>query len=111
MKLGKDTDMRRAAADVNLLIQIRDRAVQLAHSLGYSHYAADAGGLFLDLLNVHDAVGLQLAELLAANDGEFGHDVFGIYRHFNRETRVLDRGFCPRFAAPVGKAGQGSQAS
>ena len=58
-------------ADIALLIKIRDRAVCLANSLGYGHYARDSGGLFLDLLNVHQAVGLQLADLLAADDGQF----------------------------------------
>lgn len=91
-------------ADIALLIKIRDRAVCLANSLGYGHYARDSGGFFLDLLSVHQAVGLQLADLLAADDGQFGHDVFGIYRHFDRETRCLNAGFCPRFATPAAGA-------
>ena len=97
----KDAGQQDTHADIALLIKIRDRAVCLASSLGYGHYAQDSGGLFLDLLNVHQAVGLQLTDLLAADDGQFGHDVFGIYRHFDRETRCLNAGFSPRFATPA----------
>lgn len=35
---------------------------------------------------------------LNASDGQFMHDVGGIYKHLNRETGFLDGCFLPRFA-------------
>ena len=42
---------------------------------------------------------LRLNELLATDDGNFGHDVFGIRRHLDRETGKLGGCFLPRFSA------------
>lgn len=44
---------------------------------------------------------LRLADLLAADDFNFAHDVFGIERHLNRETGQLGNFFSPRFSARV----------
>src|SRR3990167_5225936 len=41
---------------------------------------------------------LMLSELLAADDTNFAHDVFGIRAKLNRETGALSDGFVPRFA-------------
>lgn len=41
---------------------------------------------------------LKLRELLAAEDFNFAHDVFGIRRHLNRETAQLGDYFMLRFA-------------
>lgn len=41
---------------------------------------------------------LKLAELLAADDFNFAHDVAGIYRHLDRTTGKLLDCFLPRFA-------------
>lgn len=41
---------------------------------------------------------LKLAELLAADDFNFSHDVAGIYRHLDRTTGKLLDCFLPRFA-------------
>lgn len=43
---------------------------------------------------------LRLAELLAADDFNFVHDVFGISRHICRDTGGLTDNFRPRFAQP-----------
>lgn len=40
---------------------------------------------------------LRLQELLDADDFNFYHDVFGIYRHIDRTTGTLEGGFLPRF--------------
>lgn len=42
---------------------------------------------------------LDLDGLLAANQGDFGHDVLGIRRHLNRRTGLLQDCFLPRYAA------------
>lgn len=57
--------------------------------------------MLLDLSAAHQTIGLCLDELLAADDGNFGHDVFGIQRHMNRDTGKLENGFMPRFAKPA----------
>ena len=41
---------------------------------------------------------LKLAELLAADDFNFAHDVGGINRHIDRETGKLQDCFVPRYA-------------
>lgn len=41
---------------------------------------------------------LRLDDLLAADDMNFAHDVFGIRRHIDRETGKLLDCFLPRFA-------------
>ncbi len=42
---------------------------------------------------------LRLADLLAADDFNFAHDVFGIMRHIDRRTGRLDNHFVPRFCS------------
>ena len=41
---------------------------------------------------------LRLQELLDADDGNFGHDVFGIRKYLDRETGKLTECFSPRFS-------------
>ena len=41
---------------------------------------------------------LDLSALLEAPDSDFAHDVFGIRRHLNRQTKKLEGHFLPRYA-------------
>ena len=44
----------------------------------------------MDVTAVHaNTMKLQLAQLLAADDGDFAHDVFGIRRFINRDNGEL----------------------
>lgn len=43
---------------------------------------------------------LELADLLATDASNFGHDIGGIIQHLDRETGELRDCFVPRFAAP-----------
>ncbi len=54
--------------------------------------------IMMDLEAVHDSVGLRLDELLDADDFNFAHDVVGIAKHLNRETKQLEDCFLPRFS-------------
>lgn len=54
--------------------------------------------LMLDLENAHAESALDLNRLLAADDSDFNHDVFGIVNHMDRTTGKLDPIFTPRFA-------------
>lgn len=41
---------------------------------------------------------LDLAGLLEADDGDFAHDVWGIFHHIDRTTGTLGDCFLPRYA-------------
>lgn len=83
--------------DTRLIIQIAKRAVSMAMRLGFDYDMLTAT---MDIEACHcNGSPLQLSNLLATDDGTFGHDVFGIRRHINRETGRLGDCFVPRTAA------------
>lgn len=52
----------------------------------------------MDVLAVHcNGFPLRLEALLVADDFNFSHDVFGIYRFLDRSTGQLGGHFVPRF--------------
>lgn len=53
----------------------------------------------MDIEAAHRDVTLDLAALLAADDFNFNHDVFGIRKHMDRRTGKLVDCFVPRFIA------------
>lgn len=58
--------------------------------------------IMMDITGCHcNACALDLARLLAADDFNFAHDVFGIMAHINRQTGELMNCFMPRFALPL----------
>lgn len=82
------------------LTQIVKRAMEMARAHKYMAIAADQAGMAMDLLFCHEqACPLKLKELAEASDSDFAHDVFGVYRHFDRETKTLTDGFSPRYKA------------
>lgn len=82
--------------DFRLCISIAKRAVAVAQQNGIDYDQHDA------LMDVHachaNGCPLNLKELLEADNGNFGHDVFGIRHHINRRTGKLEDFFLPRFA-------------
>lgn len=54
--------------------------------------------IVLDLEFVQSDCPLDLSGLLAANNGDFVHDLCGIAENMNRHTHKLENGFVPRFA-------------
>jgi len=52
----------------------------------------------MDLEYVNDVIPLDFDILLAFDDGNFGHDINGIYTHFDRATKTMGDCFCPRSA-------------
>lgn len=79
-----------------LIAKIADRAVSVyaKHSI-----RIDRQDVLLDLLAVHfKAVPLRLADLLAADDVNFLHDVGGMNRHLDRNTYQLRDSWSPRYA-------------
>lgn len=81
------------------LDQILDRAEALcrARQLPYDRFSLD-----LDLAATQALMPLRLADLLAAPDAEFLHEIQGITRCLNRLTGRLNDHFVPRFADPTG---------
>lgn len=51
----------------------------------------------LFVMLAHKAKPLDLEAMLAGRDLDLTHDVFGIYRRFNPETKTFDDFFRPRF--------------
>lgn len=83
-----------------LILKIGARAVKLARDLtGSSVRLTD---VMMDIeACISNGCPLDLVELLAADDLNFAHDVFGIHRHINRDTGKLENCFSPRFSERV----------
>jgi len=76
--------------------KVVDRYERLAASLG--HTPQDRMSTVMDLCACHaNGNPIRWADLLAADDSNFAHDVFGIIRHVDRDTGVLGDFFSPRF--------------
>jgi hypothetical protein len=80
--------------EADLIAQIVDRFDAVAPG------ETDPLSLSMDIAAVHaNGCPLKLADLLASNDFDFAHDIFGIQKHLCRETGTLQHCFLPRFAA------------
>lgn len=86
-------------ADKRLIDQIAQRAVSMDREAN----GANAASITHHRMNISacHASGnpLRLADLLAADDFNFAHDVFGIDRHICRDTGAMLNFFSPRFSA------------
>lgn len=82
--------------DRELIDKIAHRAKALAARFDIKYPWHDA---MMDVTATHtNGMPLDLDGLLKTDDGNFGHDVFGIRRHLNRETGKLMDCFRPRYA-------------
>lgn len=87
-------------ADRDLVRQIADRAIaQRAQGRDLDGVLRTKMDLLMDLATVHNSNPLRLAELLAAPDFDFVHDIDGITRHLDRKTGALRDFFSPRYSA------------
>lgn len=76
-----------------------DRIVSRALAAGVGFKTRDTQELLMDVTYVHRNIfELRLADWLAAEFGDFYHDINGIRRHLNRREGTLGRCFVPRFA-------------
>lgn len=90
-------------ADAKLIDQIVTRSLhfRVKHRLP----AGDRLSVEMDITACHrNGCALDLARLLAADDANFGHDVFGISRYIDRDTGQLTDHFLSRFSRPKKKA-------
>jgi len=92
--MAKSISFTVSKEDAAIILEIARRAWKIS---GNKYDLLDAG---MDITATHaNGCPLKLAELLAADDFNFIHDVFGIRRHLNRETGELMDCFSPRFHA------------
>lgn len=85
--------------DAALIEKIADRAKTLYVKLLPHDEDLDMLSLLMDITACHlNGMPLRLEELLTTDDGNFGHDVFGIRRFINRKTGRMTDHFVPRFA-------------
>ena len=83
-------------AEFEIEAQIAKRAVALAKEHGIEYKQMDA---VMDIDATHNnGCPLKLTELLAADDFNFVHDVFGIRANIDRKTGKLQNCFVPRYA-------------
>jgi hypothetical protein len=75
-----------------LISAIADRA------LGMEPHFREKFALVMDLDYADQDCPLDLFALLQADEANFAHDVFGIYRHLDRKTKKLTDCFTPRYA-------------
>jgi hypothetical protein len=86
-------------ADRALINDIADRAYAIDLKHRAEGKARETLEYAMDITAVHaNGCPLDLKRLLAADDFNFAHDVFGIERHLNRLTGQLENCFLPRFA-------------
>lgn len=56
--------------------------------------------LVMDLDCATEQFDLRLTELLETDNFNFSHDIVGIQKNINRETKKIEGLFIPRFASP-----------
>lgn len=82
--------------DIDLMGRIADRGLKLFGDLvGDGISKID---LVMDLEYANEDIPLDFEKLLGFDDGNFAHDIIGIYKNFNRETLRMDNFFLPRCA-------------
>ena len=74
------------------------KIIERAQNSGYEIPNNDWSGLLMDLEATSLNVDIDWESFLNAGEGDFGHDLWGIYENLNRQTGELDNGFLPRFA-------------
>jgi hypothetical protein len=84
--------------EFEIMARVAERGVALLATAGTAVKRLD---LMMDLEFTHDVCPLDFAKLAAFGDGDFAHDIGGIYQHFNRRTRKLEGCFLPRCAKDI----------
>jgi len=90
--------LKTTADESRLIARIAARTQNIAKMVETCVPPRSFTDLAMDLEAAHHVCPLRLADLLAADDGDFGHDVGGIVQHLDRDTGELTDCFCPRFA-------------
>lgn len=80
--------------DFLLIAEIAERGLKLSFNNGLT--PVKKLDLMMDLEYANDETPIDFEKLLAFDDGNFAHDIIGIYENFNRETLQMDNCFSPR---------------
>ena len=80
--------------DIDLMSAIADRGLKLSFNNGLNRVKKLE--LMMDLEYASDESPIDFEKLLAFDDGDFAHDIIGIYENFNRVTLTMDNCFSPR---------------
>ncbi len=87
--------------DFLLMSEIANRGLSMVNDLlAISGTKIKKLDLMMDIEYTNDEIPLDLEKFLAFDDGDFGHDITGIFSNFNRETLKMDNFFLPRCALP-----------
>ena len=81
--------------ELELISNIANRALSMFQEQGVPAKKLD---LFMDIEYAHRDAPMDLQKLADFPDGDFGHDIAGIYNNFNRETLKMENSFSPRCA-------------
>lgn len=84
--------------EFDTMCRISERGVALLATAGTEVKRLD---LMMDLEFTNDVCPLDFEQLAAFDDGDFGHDIGGIYRNYNRRERRLENCFLPRCAKHI----------
>lgn len=87
--------LKTSREDVILIAKIAKRACE--RKAITVNGVLDCISLNMDLEAVHSFNPLRLADMLAADDYNLFHDVYGIRNNLNRDTLKLENCFLPRF--------------
>ena len=85
--------------DIERMARIAERGQKVLTDAGVTVKRLE---VMMDLEFCDEDVALDFEKLLAFGDGDFGHDITGIYTNFNRETKRLENCFVPRCAKREG---------
>ena len=91
---NKVVNFATSTREMNLISLIVKRAYKLWK-------IEDTLSLNMDITATHcNGTPLDLSKLLAADEFNFGHDIFGIMNHINRDNGQLEDCFLPRCSRP-----------
>ena len=83
-----------------LMSRIADRGLVVLTYAGVQTKKLD---IMMDLEYTNDVIPLDLQKFIDFDDGNFNHDISGIYANFSRETLKMDNMFLPRCAQSTAK--------
>ena len=74
-----------------------NKIIERAYKLDMVRF--DRFTLYMDLEVADDIFHLRFDDLLNSDNGNFAHDVCGIQRHIDRQTKTILDCFVPRFSS------------
>jgi len=91
--------MTQATRDqITLISAICDRALEAWNAETFQNF--EKIDIMMDVEFANKDCPMDLQKLLDSNGGDFFHDMAGIHRNLNRETKKLENCFVPRSAYP-----------